>query len=70
MEYNVGDIIESRKCHPCGDNKFEIIRVGVDIKFKCLKCSHIIALDRQKALKIIKKKISKIPIIILMLLML
>ena len=51
MEYNVGDIIESKKCHPCGNNELEIIRVGVDFKFKCMKCNHVITLDRQKALK-------------------
>ncbi|MCI8965655.1 MAG: DUF951 domain-containing protein [Clostridia bacterium] len=56
MEYNVGDIIESKKCHPCGNNELEIIRVGVDFKFKCMKCNHVITLDRQKALKIIKRK--------------
>ena len=30
MEYKIGDIIQTRKTHPCGDNKWEIIRVGVD----------------------------------------
>jgi len=37
MEYNVGDIIEMKKQHPCGSKKWEIIRVGVDFKLKCLR---------------------------------
>ena len=46
MEYKIGDIVQTRKTHPCGENKWEIIRVGVDFKLKCLGCNHIIMLDR------------------------
>lgn len=54
MEYNVGDIVETKKTHPCGSNKWEIVRVGVDFKLKCLECEHVITLNRSKALKMIK----------------
>lgn len=54
MEYKVGDIVESKKVHPCGSNKWEITRVGIDFKLKCLQCGHIITLERSKAIKIIK----------------
>ena len=57
MDFNVGDIVEMKKGHPCGTNKWEITRVGVDFKFKCLGCDHIIMIPREKALKMIKKKI-------------
>lgn len=57
MEYNVGDIVETKKVHPCGSNKWELIRVGIDFKMKCQGCGHIVTLERPKALKIIKKKI-------------
>lgn len=56
MEYNVGDKVILKKKHPCGSNKCELIRVGVDFKFKCLGCNHIIMLPREKAVKIIKNK--------------
>ena len=59
MEYNVGDKIISKKKHPCGSKEWEIIRVGVDFKLKCLGCNHIIMLQREKALKMIKKKLPK-----------
>lgn len=59
MEYNIGDIVEMKKKHPCGSNRWQIIRVGVDFKFKCLGCEHIITVERPKALKMIKKKINK-----------
>lgn len=56
MEYNVGDIVETKKKHPCGSKEWKIQRVGIDFKLECMGCKHIIMLERQKALKIIKKK--------------
>ena len=58
MEYSVGDIVETKKQHPCGSKNWEITRVGVDFKLKCLGCGHVVMLDREKAIKTIKKKLS------------
>ena len=55
MEYQVGDIVRTKKVHPCGSKLWEIIRVGVDFKLKCQGCGHVITLERQKALKAITK---------------
>ena len=52
--YDIGSVVEMKKTHPCGSNKFEIIRVGVDIKIKCCGCGHVIMLDRLQFKK--KKK--------------
>ncbi len=57
MEYNVGDIVQTKKKHPCGSKLWELTRVGVDFKLKCLGCGHVVMLERQKALKMIVKKI-------------
>ena len=57
MEYNVGDIVRTKKQHPCGSKLWEITRVGVDFKLKCQGCGHIVVLERPKALKAITKKI-------------
>lgn len=54
-EYQVGDVVETKKQHPCGSKKWEITRIGVDFKLKCLGCGHVVMLEREKALKIIKK---------------
>lgn len=59
MDYNIGDIVKTKKQHPCGSKEWEITRVGVDFKLKCLGCSHIVTLSREKALKSIVKKIDK-----------
>ena len=55
MGYNVGDKVISKKQHPCGSKEWEITRIGVDFKLKCLGCGHTIMLPREKALKMIKK---------------
>ena len=58
MEYNIGDIVRTKKQHPCGSKEWEITRVGVDFKLKCLGCEHVIIVPREKALKIIVKKVN------------
>lgn len=55
--YNIGDIVETKKQHPCGTNQWEVIRVGADFKIKCLGCSRIVMLPRPKFEKSVKKVI-------------
>ncbi|MBR3696994.1 MAG: DUF951 domain-containing protein [Clostridia bacterium] len=55
MDYQVGDIVKTKKQHPCGSKEWEITRIGIDFKLKCTVCGHIIVIPREKALKIIKK---------------
>ena len=56
MEYNVGDIVETKKQHPCGSKQWEITRVGVDFKLKCCGCGHLLTKKKKKALKMVKRK--------------
>ena len=55
--YNINDIVTMKKNHACGENKWVITRVGVDIKIKCLKCGHEIMMDRLEFNKKMKKVI-------------
>ena len=38
MDYQVGDIVQLKKKHPCGSSEWEILLVGADIKLKCSGC--------------------------------
>lgn len=58
-QYSVGDIVQTRKQHPCGNDQWEVIRVGADFKIKCLKCGRIVMMDREKFEKRVKKVINK-----------
>lgn len=55
MEYNVGDIVQMRKTHPCGSNEWEILRVGMDFRLKCVGCGRLVMLPRPKFVKGVKK---------------
>lgn len=57
MKYNLGDIVVMKKNHPCGNSKFEIVRVGADIKIRCVNCSRVIMLSRIDFNKGIRKVI-------------
>ena len=59
MEYNIGDIVKTKKAHPCGSKEWEIIRIGVDFKLKCQGCGHVVTMERPKALKAITKLVNK-----------
>ena len=54
-EYKLGSIVIMKKNHPCGENKWQITRVGVDIKIKCMKCNHEVMLSRLDFEKKLKK---------------
>jgi len=56
-KFNLGDIVETKKQHPCGSKQWEVIRVGADFKIKCLGCSRIVMLPRPKFEKSVKKVI-------------
>ena len=51
MDIQVGDVIQTKKPHPCGANRFDVLRVGMDFKIKC----HEIMLPRAKIERNIKK---------------
>jgi len=57
LDYKLGSIVIMKKQHPCGTNKWEIIRVGADIKIKCLECNRTIMLPRVEFNKKVKKVI-------------
>lgn len=55
MDVRVGDILEMKKPHPCGSKQFEVLRVGMDFKIKCIGCGHEVMAARAKIEKNIKK---------------
>ena len=54
-EFALGDHVMMRKPHACGTNAWVIIRVGADIKIKCVKCSRIVMMDRFDFIRSAKK---------------
>ena len=55
MDVRVGDVLEMKKQHPCGEHKFAVLRVGMDFKIRCTQCGHEVMVPRLKCEKNIKK---------------
>ena len=55
MKIEVGDLLELKKPHPCGEKVFKVLRVGSDVRIVCQSCGRDLTLDRIKLEKAIKK---------------
>lgn len=59
MDIQVGDIIEMKKKHPCGESRFLVLRIGMDFRIRCAGCSREILLPRAKCEKNIRRILPK-----------
>lgn len=57
LKIDIGDIVELKKNHPCGGNIFEIQRIGMDFRMKCLSCGKQVWIDRPELERRLKKHI-------------
>ncbi len=55
MEVKVGDILVMKKKHPCGADRWQVLRIGQDLRLKCLGCEHEMMVARVKIEKSVKK---------------
>lgn len=55
MDIQLGDIIKMKKQHPCGSSQWEVLRVGMDFRLKCMGCGHQIMIPRKQAEKNIRE---------------
>lgn len=46
--YELNDVVQMKKPHPCGENRWKIIRMGADIRIKCEGCGHSVLVPRRK----------------------
>lgn len=54
MDVRVGDILTMKKKHPCGDNRFLVLRSGMDFRIRCTGCGREVMVPRIKCEKNIK----------------
>ena len=59
MDLKLHDKLELKRTHPCGSRKWEVLRVGMDIKLRCLGCGHEIMASRRKVEKAIRRVIDE-----------
>lgn len=57
--FGLHDIVEMKKPHACQTNRWEILRMGMDIRIKCEKCGHMVMMPRVDFTKKMKKVLVK-----------
>ena len=46
MDIKLGDVVRLRKKHPCGSDEWQVVRLGADVRIKCLRCQRQVLLER------------------------
>lgn len=54
MNVEVGDVLEMKKSHPCGSREWQVLRVGMDFKLRCVGCGREMMIPRSKAEKSVR----------------
>ena len=55
VTFGLNDIVEMKKQHPCGTNRWEVVRLGADIKIICCHCERTLMMPRPEFKKKMKK---------------
>jgi len=55
MDVRLQDILQMKKPHPCGSDRWLVLRTGMDFRLRCCGCGHEVMIPRSKAEKNIKK---------------
>ena len=48
MDVRLGDVLTLKKKHPCGSDRWEVLRIGADFKLRCCGCGHEVMGPRAK----------------------
>ena len=55
MRLEIGDLVQMRKPHLCGSDKWVVTRTGADVKIRCEGCGRVVMLDRVEFEKRVRK---------------
>jgi len=58
-DIRLDDIVQMRKTHPCGGNRWQVLRLGTDIGMVCLTCRRKVYLPRSKFARQAKRHITR-----------
>lgn len=54
-QFYLGDVVQMKKRHPCGEDRWEVVRLGMDIRAQCLGCGRQVMLPRRKFERAVRK---------------
>ena len=55
LRFAINDILHMKKKHPCGDARFLVLRMGSDVRVRCLGCGRDMTFSRIAIEKMIRK---------------
>ena len=55
IKFQVDDLLELKKPHPCGNRVFRVARIGSEVRIICTGCGRDLTLDRVKLEKSVRK---------------
>ena len=61
VDVHVGDILWMKKPHPCGENRMEVLRIGMDFRIRCVGCGREVMVPRTKVERHIRQIERKDP---------
>lgn len=53
-EIRIGDVAQLRKPHPCGSDRWVVVRLGADIGLRCVGCGRKVLLPRSRFVRRLK----------------
>ena len=60
QKFYLGDVVRMKKPHPCGDDRWEVLRTGMDFRMKCLGCGRVVMLPRRKFERGVKEILKRV----------
>ena len=61
LDLSTGDVVVLKKPHPCGSNRWQIVRLGADIGLRCQGCERRFLISRAELARRIKSISSDSP---------
>ena len=46
LPLHLGDELQLKKAHPCGSDRWRVLRVGADIRLQCVGCGRLVLVPR------------------------
>ena len=53
--YELNDTLVLKKTHPCGGSDWKVVRLGADVKLRCLTCGRFVNLTRDELKRRVKR---------------
>lgn len=59
LKLYLGDVVQTRKTHPCGSDQWKVERLGADVGIRCQGCGRYVLMERAKLERRIKRFVSR-----------